>query len=224
MPRRLRSRRLVVLTTLLGAWVVLLVLVVTKWGPLHRLDLDVAEDLHRVALDHPGQVDSWKWVSRVLHPDVERAAWAIAAVALYLVHRARQALFVVIVMFGEAVLDAVTKVAVGRDRPTFVRPVASAAGKSFPSGHALGAVAAFGLLVLLLPRRFKLAAGVCGGLAVVLVSYSRLALGVHYLSDVVAGWLLGGAWLVLAGWALGDRLLALSGEPDSAGAARGRRG
>jgi undecaprenyl-diphosphatase len=223
-PNPLRTGRLAVLTALLVALAALLVLVVTKWGPLHDLDLDVADDLHRVALDHPGQVDWWKWVSRVLHPDVERVLWAIAAVVLYLMHRARAALFVVVVMLGAAVLEAVSKPAVGRDRPMFVHPVATATGRSFPSGHALGAFVAFGLAVLLVPRHFRLAAAIVGSAAVLLVSYSRLALGVHYVSDVVGGWLLGAAWLVLAVWLLGDRLLTFSGAPGSADAAPDRRG
>jgi len=195
-------------TALIATWTVLLVLVVTKWGPLHRLDLRVASGLHSVALDHPGQVSLWKWVSRVLHPDVERVAWAVAAIILWLAKRRRTALFVLVVMVGAAVLEAVTKVAVGRDRPVFAQAVASAAGKSFPSGHALGAVVAFGLLVLVVPRRLKPVAASIGGCAVLLVSYSRLALGVHYLTDVLGGWLLGAAWLVLTAWLLADRLLA----------------
>jgi len=190
---------------------VLVGLVVTKWGPLHDLDVDIADDLHRVALDHPGQVDWWQAVSRVLHPDVERTAWAIAAGVLLFVHRVRLALFVVVVMAGEAVLDTVTKLAVGRNRPVFDHPVATAAGKSFPSGHALGAVVAFGLLIVVVPRRFKVAIGAVAVPAVLLVSYSRLALGVHYLSDVIGGWLLGIAWLVLACLLLGDRRRNLSG-------------
>jgi undecaprenyl-diphosphatase len=203
-PESRAGRRLVMLTVLLAAWAVLVVLVVTKWAPLHDLDLDVADDLHRVAVEHPGQVAWWKWVSRVLHPDVERIAWAIAAVALVAVRRIRRALFVVVVMLGEALLDSISKLAVGRDRPVFTHPVASAAGKSFPSGHAMGAVVAFGLLVLVVPRRFRGAAAALGAVAVLVVSYSRLALGVHYVSDVVGGWLLGVAWLVAAsvpaGW------------------------
>jgi undecaprenyl-diphosphatase len=198
---------------LIVAWAVLVVLVVTKWAPLHDLDLDVADDLHRVAIDHPGQADWWKWVSRVLHPDVERIVWAIAAVALALLRRGRHALFVVIVMLGEAALETVTKLAVGRDRPMFAHPVASAAGTSFPSGHAMGAVVAFGLLMVLVPRRFTPAAAATGAAAVLLVSYSRLALGVHYLSDVVGGWLLGAAWLALIGWLSAGRLLSTDG-PD----------
>ena len=224
MPGGWRSRYVAALTALSAAWVLLLVLVVTKWSPLHDLDLDVAGDLHRVAVDHPAQADWWTWVSRVLHPDVERIAWAVAAAALYVAHRARLALFVIIVMVGAAVLEAVSKLAVGRDRPAFAHPVASTAGKSFPSGHALTAVVAFGLVVLLVPQRFKIAAGVIGSVAVLLVSYSRVALAVHYVSDVVAGWLLGAAWLVLAGWLLGDRLLTVNGARGSAGAAPDRRG
>jgi membrane-associated phospholipid phosphatase len=223
-PGGSHSRRVAALTALSAAWVLLLVLVVTKWSPLRDLDLDVAGDLHRVAVDHPEQVDWWKWVSTGLHPDVERIAWAVAAVALYVAHRVRLALFVVIVMVGAAVLEAVSKLAVARNRPEFAHPVASAAGKSFPSGHALSAVVAFGLVVLLVPPRVKLAAGVIGTVAVLLVSYSRVALGVHYVSDVVAGWLLGAAWLVLAGWLLGDRLLTVSDAPDNADAAPDRRG
>jgi membrane-associated phospholipid phosphatase len=198
------NRRLIVLAAaLLVLWAVLTGLVVAEWDPLHRLDLAVADNLHRTALDHPGQVDWWRWVSRVLHPDVERIAWAIAAVALLLIRRIRVALFVVIAMAGAALLEFVSKLAVGRARPAFAHPVAGAAGKSFPSGHALVAVVAFGLLALLVPRRFRVAAWAIGVAAVLLVSYSRLALGVHYLSDVVGGWLLGAAWLVLMEWLLG---------------------
>jgi undecaprenyl-diphosphatase len=197
-PRRWTSRRLVVALALLLAWAVLLVLVVTSWGPLHRLDVSLDDHLHRTALAHPAQVDWWRWVSRVLHPDVERIVWAVAAAALVAARRVRTALFAVIVMLGEALLETVVKLAVGRHRPVFVHPVASAVGKSFPSGHALGNVVAFGLLVLLVPQRFRIPALVGGTVAVLLVSFSRLFLGVHYLSDVVAGWLLGMGWLLLA--------------------------
>jgi membrane protein involved in colicin uptake len=50
--------------------------------------------------------------------------------------------------------------------------------------------------VLLLPSALRVVAAAVGVLAVLLVSYSRLALGVHYLSDVAGAWLLGAAWLV----------------------------
>lgn len=205
MTRAARARA-ALLAVLLVAFAVLIVLVVTDWDPLRRLDLRVAANLHDVALQHPGQVTFWKWVSWILHPDVERIAAVIAVIVLWLSGRRGPALLVAVVMVGEAVLDAVTKLAVGRERPVFADPVAHGASHSFPSGHAMGAVVAFGLLVLLVPRRFKVVAGVIGAIAALLVSYSRLALGVHYLSDVLGAWILGVAWLVLACWQVGATL------------------
>jgi undecaprenyl-diphosphatase len=200
-------RQLTAFAVLLAAFVALLVLVVTTWDPLQRLDLRVAGNLHDVALAHPGQVTFWKWVSLVLHPEVERVAAAIIAVVLWLKQRRGPAIFIAVVMVGEAVLETIVKVSVGRHRPEFEHPVADAAGNSFPSGHALGAVVTFGLLVIVVSQRYRIAAAAAGLVAALLVSYARLALGVHYLSDVLGAWLLGLAWLVLAYWLLADRLL-----------------
>lgn len=196
-PAMVRAGALVALLT---AFTLLLVLVVTGWGPLHRLDLRVADDLHRVAVEQPGQTDFWIWVSRVLHPEVERVAAAVAAVVLWIARRRRAALFVVVVMAGAAGLEAAVKLAVGRSRPAFAHPVVQAAGYSFPSGHTLAAVVTFGLVVTLVPAGYKIFMAVAGTAAALLVSYSRIALGAHYLTDVVAAWLLGAAWLTAAAW------------------------
>jgi membrane-associated phospholipid phosphatase len=187
------------LAVLLLAFTLVLVVVELRWGPVHRLDRRIADDLHRVALDHPAQVTWWKWVSRVLHPYVLRIASAIAAAALWLRGRRRTAVFVLVTIAGAALLETLTKALVDRARPVFAEPVAHASGASFPSGHAMTSMVAFGLLVLLVPAHRRLAAAV-GAIAVVLVGFSRLALGVHYLTDVVGGWLLGAACLVAAEW------------------------
>jgi membrane-associated phospholipid phosphatase len=70
---------------------------------------------------------------------------------------------------------------------------------SFPSGHALGSIVGVGALLLAgLPwlsrawRRPTIAVGIA---IVLLVGYARVGLGVHYVSDVVGGWILGAAWL-----------------------------
>jgi membrane-associated phospholipid phosphatase len=199
------TRRLALLAALLVAFAVLLALVVVQWGPLHRLDLRIADDLHRVALDHPGQTDFWIWVSRVLHPDVERVGALVAAVVLWFTNRRRAALFVVVVMVGEAVLDTAVKLAVGRSRPSFAHPVATAAGYSFPSGHALAAVVTVGLVVTLVPAGYKIYWSILGAGGALLVSYSRIAVGVHYLTDVIGAWLLGAAWLLVACWLFAGR-------------------
>jgi undecaprenyl-diphosphatase len=94
-------------------------------------------------------------------------------------------------------LGALLKLLVGRDRPDLLEPVARATGFSFPSGHALNSALGAGVfLLVLLPftggrpgRRIALWAVV---VAVPLVTgLCRVGLGVHWTSDVMAGWLLG---------------------------------
>jgi undecaprenyl-diphosphatase len=187
------------LIALVIAFALVLTVVQLRWGPVHRLDLRLADDLHDVGRRNPAEVTWWRSVSNVLAPDVLRVAAAIAAIALWRRGRGAAALLVVVAMAGAAVLDWGVKAAVARARPTFDNPVAHSSGYAFPSGHALTCTVAFGLLVLLVPAHRRRVAAV-GVLAVGLVSFSRLALGVHYLTDVVGAWLLGTAWVVAAGW------------------------
>lgn len=84
-------------------------------------------------------------------------------------------------------------------------PVAHAPGNSFPSGHALGSMVVYGMLALVLLPMFRSRwrpwfLALAGGI-VLLIGFSRIALGVHFLSDVVAGWLLGIAWISTTAYA-----------------------
>jgi undecaprenyl-diphosphatase len=107
--------------------------------------------------------------------------------------------FVAVTMLGGAALNALVKAAVHRARPVLPEPVAHAGGLSFPSGHAQSVVVAFGLLLLLaLPHLRGPWRGAAIGLAaamVLAIGVSRVALGVHFVSDVLAGYVLGAAWL-----------------------------
>ena len=94
-----------------------------------------------------------------------------------------------------SVLGFALKLIVGRARPALPDPVDEAIGYSFPSGHALNSFVILGVLVLLaLPlvrRGWRPFIWAGAAAAVALVGFARVALGVHYVSDVVSGWLIG---------------------------------
>jgi membrane protein DedA with SNARE-associated domain/membrane-associated phospholipid phosphatase len=101
---------------------------------------------------------------------------------------------------GSAVIDWLLKGLFQRPRPHFAHPLVVETSYSFPSGHAMESFVAYGMLayfaVLALRTWEARVAVVCGAaLLVVLIGFSRLYLGVHYFSDVIAGYAAGGVWL-----------------------------
>lgn len=197
---------------------VLVLLLRERAGWLHHADVDVADDLHSVAREHPLYTDALRTISFIGSAPIWVAV--LGATALWLVHRRlyRLAAFVVVTGAFGGVLNAAIKAAVGRARPSLRDPVASASGNSFPSGHTQSAVVGCGILLLVflpvIARRWRI---VFAGLAVLfagLVGFSRIALGVHYLSDVVGGVIVGLAWLMLMAAAFSAWRQDL-GEPPS---------
>ncbi|MFF8787705.1 phosphatase PAP2 family protein [Streptomyces sp. NPDC015125] len=186
-----------VLCTLLFG--LLLTLVVARWGPLMSLDTALAGALHRTAVAAPG----WTRLNRVFSdwvwdPWTMRAVLAVVVCLLVRRGERRLALWVAATALTGTALQQAVKALVGRDRPVWPDPVAAAHYAAFPSGHALSALVT-GALVLWLLRLagarplWRRTARVVVGVSVVGVSFTRLYLGVHWLSDVVGGWLLGGA-------------------------------
>jgi undecaprenyl-diphosphatase len=101
---------------------------------------------------------------------------------------------------GSAVLNHLLKGLFERPRPYFEHPLLIETSYSFPSGHAMESFVVYGMLayfVILTLRSWESrVAVVCGAaLLVVLIGFSRMYLGVHYLSDVLAGYAAGGVWL-----------------------------
>ena len=178
----------------------LLFLVEDSWRPLVRIDGGARDDLHALALDHDGLVSALKTLSTIGSAVVYIPLFA--AVAAWLAWRQRLprlAAFVVVTMTGSVLLNSLVKLAVDRARPVLDDPVAHAAGMSFPSGHAQSAmVAASVLLLVFLPLLRGAWRWVAAGVATVFVlaiGFARVTLGVHYVSDVLAGYVLGAAWV-----------------------------
>lgn len=203
-------------------------LVVARNGPLLTFDATVSSAAWRAAVGHP----AWRWLMTVVTntggPAVVTVA-AVAAVAVLLEFRRwRDAVFVAVAMLGAAGIRLIVLNAVGRMRP--VDRLAPAAGFSFPSGHTTGsATAALIAITLLWPllrglRRVVVVGA--AGLWAVAVGVSRVALVVHWPTDVLGAWLLAVTVVVLAlpvRGALGRAGPGTSGG-DESGDGRGRPG
>jgi undecaprenyl-diphosphatase len=178
----------------------LLFLVEDKWRPLGHADAGARDGLYGYAIGHPGFVTTMKTLSTIGSTPVYTALFAVVAGWLLWRHRRSLAVFVVITVAGSSLLNNAVKVAVHRARPVLPDPVAHAPGLSFPSGHAQAAMVAYAVLLLVflpvLRRPWWWLAGAVCTLMVLAIGFSRIALGVHYLSDVIAGYLLGAAWVV----------------------------
>ncbi|MFE0696917.1 phosphatase PAP2 family protein [Streptomyces sp. NPDC059173] len=187
-----------------AASVVLLALVAVRWSPLMALDRSVAEALHRHAVADPGLVrvnrvlTDWVW-----DPWTMRALIAVAVVVLWWRGARRLALWVAATSLLASLFQQALKAVVGRERPRWPDPVDSAQFAAFPSGHAMTAVVTCGLLLWLL-RLYGAGPGLwAAALTVAVVSavgvaVTRVYLGVHWLTDVVGGALLGVAVVALS--------------------------
>jgi membrane-associated phospholipid phosphatase len=129
--------------------------------------------------------------------------FAVTLVAVVIFWRRREridAAFVALAALGAQVLSTGMKLGFRRDRPFFPDPLATESTFSFPSGHALVSLAVYGSIALVLARRLSshieraLLLGATA-LLVIAIGFSRLYLGVHFLSDVLAGYAAGAAWL-----------------------------
>ncbi|MFJ9594101.1 phosphatase PAP2 family protein [Streptomyces virginiae] len=185
---------------LLGA--VLTALVVAGWQPLLAWDERVARDLHAHAVVHSGVTWSMRVLSDwVWDPWTMRALAAVACLLLWRRGDRERALRVALATVAATVVQQGLKAAVGRERPVWSDPVDSAHFAAYPSGHALTATVVCGMLLWLIPKQRPVwapAAWAVAAVSVLGVGFTRLYLGVHWFSDVVAGWLLGAALVVLA--------------------------
>ncbi|MGH7513714.1 MAG: bifunctional DedA family/phosphatase PAP2 family protein [Gemmatimonadales bacterium] len=166
--------------------------------PLTQFDLTIADAFYRHA--SPTGVAIAKGVSFLGSP-VFIAAWGLAVIGVLLVRRQYPLLLGwVAALAGGSLLDVALKLLFHRARPTWDVPLLTAHGFSFPSGHAMGSLVAYGMLAYLLVRaarsRWQRVAPIaCAVGLALLIGLSRMYLGVHYFSDVIGGYAAGVVWL-----------------------------
>lgn len=204
-------------------------------GPITRFDAGIANDLNRAVHDRDGVVGLLRFLSFLGGPPLLTALVAPATVYLLWRGQPRLAAFLVVTTAGGGLVDTIVKVLVDRPRPLVDHAIATAHGKSFPSGHAMSSTVVYGaLLVVFLPavyRRYRRTLVAVVVVIVAAVGSSRLLLGVHFVSDVIGGYVLGLAWLagsvaVFETWRVerGRRAtapLAEGVEPEAGAALRG---
>lgn len=109
--------------------------------------------------------------------------------------RLREGLFAGLAIIGSALLNLGAKPLFGRDRPSLWESIAPEGNYSFPSGHAMGSMTLACVMVLLCwHTRLRWSAVIAMSAFVALVGLSRVYLGVHYPSDILAGWAAAIAW------------------------------
>ena len=157
----------VVLGILVVPFLLLLLLVTDKWGPLAAADQGARDGLHVFALGQPWFVGAMRTFSDSGSSLAWQIVTVVVAVVLLVRRRWRLAAFVVVTIAGSSLVNSAVKATVNRDRPAVDQPFVNEPGASFPSGHSQAAMVGYGvLLLLLLPalsRGWRRAAVVCGG-------------------------------------------------------------
>lgn len=139
-------------------------------------------------------------ITRLADPEVVVIVVAISLGWLVQRRQWRSAVMLIFTCLGALMLNQGMKSAFTRPRPLLWPRLIEETSYGFPSGHALGSIVLYGLLAYLLVRRYPRQGRLVYGIAIVLIGaigFSRLYLGVHYPTDVLAGYVVGWLWLTL---------------------------
>ena len=159
-------------------------------------------------------------ISHVGEPKVVIALAVLVAIAETIRTRSRWVIpFMALVVAGNGMITTTVKELADRARPP-LNPIAETLGPSFPSGHSSWSAAFFAATALLAARGRSrraraLIVGACTA-AAASIAATRVLLGVHWLSDVIAGLALGSAWFCVCAIAFGGRLLRFGAPAEEA--------
>jgi undecaprenyl-diphosphatase len=168
-----------------------------------------AHILHALRNPHGGAPLGPKWLAAAMldvtslgSPTILTLITIVAVGYLAAARQRRSAGYIVAAVAGGAALSTLLKHLFARARPDVVPHLVAVSSASFPSGHALDSAVVYLTLGALVAKtqanrhlRIYILSAAMG--VSVLVGLSRIFLGVHWPSDVLAGWLVGGAWALL---------------------------
>jgi undecaprenyl-diphosphatase len=208
----------------LFAAVALVLLVIVPLGLLTRAGWDPLIDLDRAVSDElvvPGRgtgVDVLRLLTTFGDIRTRFVLLLPLVVWLAIVRRWQLVGFLVVAGFGASLVNHQLKTIFDRERPSYPNTI-DFDGLSFPSGHSTGAAVLAAVLVVV---GWPVLAGVwrwiwvtAAALMIIAVGFTRITLGAHYLTDVIAGWSTGTAWVLLLA-------VVLQVWPGQAGALSGR--
>jgi membrane-associated phospholipid phosphatase len=215
LPASAESQRLLSLELLIGLLSAAGALLLFTWlgreileGEVLAFDDRLRESVHGLA--SPGLTIIMRAASLYGGPAVLIPAGLLAAVAFLIKGWRRGALLTVVLLSGAGLLNGLLKFSFARVRPSSYFDYPLPGSPSFPSGHALYAASVFGGLAVLLTARMEnrlhqFLVWLFAVSLILLVGLSRVYLGVHYPSDVLAGYAIGVIWVTTV--AFGDRLV-----------------
>ncbi len=207
----MNTRRFALIAAVLWLAALTLTVYIANVTGIPRIDLAIAEPAHNFAVATP-----WlAWIARFF--SAMGSGFVLApltvglVVALWVRGQRWWALFLAAAGLGGILISQTVKRLVERQRPVWDNPLHELTSPSFPSGHSMAGIygyVAFGIVAWFLVNR---------GLGVILMVFgllmgpSRVVFGVHWPTDVLAGWLFAGAWLCTVTAVLWWRL----GPPDT---------
>ncbi|AFZ19920.1 phosphatase PAP2 family protein [Allocoleopsis franciscana] len=146
---------------------------------------------------------------------------SVIGLVLLLRRRWRSLTYLLTTLFGSIIINRTAKVLLHRVRPHLWTSPAPEFDYGFPSGHAMSSMTLVAALVILTwNSRWRLPVGIIGSVFVLAIGWTRLYLGVHYPSDILAGWMVSIAWAIGVSLLIRPNLtklgVAQDREPDHA--------
>ncbi len=173
-----------------------------RWDSLYDVDRGIGTPVHAWAVGTAGAIQTLLVIEAVFGTDGTTVYVLVLVGALLCRGHRRAAGWSIVVTVATSLTTTVMKRSLQRDRPQWDDPVHTLTTFSFPSGHASGIASGMGVLVVLTSlyvsrRAVRRAVFVLAAVLVAVVGANRLLLGVHNLSDVLAGYALGAFWVLV---------------------------